>query len=893
MLPDATRPGTAQAGGTASIGQQLDKARLQAADLLARPCYEVHAPLGLLSVGMHGRVYARSRAFSEPAPGGELLRPGGDVRPRRRSEELMRETLSHGGAQPGVPTPAALPPGLHRLDRFIQEDATQGRRHTWAGALTHRTAVMRRLSDFTGASTATDVQGLLTVAALASTGLPASATPQVLERLRQRWWWNGAWLEPLDRIDRQALRLAETLARSEIGLETLRTISDGHAVPDAAMRIHLQAADFIRTHPVQAEDARHPAHAAWHASAAWYRGAQLSPAQKQALFDWSLGIADDDADHTRLRMQAVLHKFKHKTVHRWGSADSIRNGLPRLFGKRQGPLRAAMLNDPAGLPGSDATVQRDHMQELVRKLVAGLAVLSRIRLVDGHVYGVGTRQLFRAAGTVATLGGACGTVEIDAAAQQGGESVFELSRSQDGIRIFIGTDMRRMQQLRVNAAVGWHLQAPGLKLRAGASVSATPIHHESRRPEGLVIRVARRASTDGTGFDDPTMYRKALELIDHLFDGVAGDTPEQDWRHLAERYYDEPDLSFNWFSAHASACSGSVQASAGLAADVLHCTVGPEVSVQGNLHYRGRHEQHESGRRRVLERQHAAGHEIKSVASTGLRYRGGIVNGEIDMLPDDRTTAEPVGMPYGPPVTPAMPSLPVAPPPPAPAGHVTAPQVGSSAMSRINITMSTLNLPLHADHRNHMRAGKLRLVQEHGAIDASASIFDVEYQDLEDWARALRRELRGWIASFEAEERRKGDAGAARQAQARISAFVRAVRRNQRDFDGYLLRYQMRADVADRINLNRAIVDSLGDLVDAALREQMEAQNEALLQDRDSWIEAELKVRQSASAFRRAGIDFGAKLQRRLQLQSERDWLQLKVPQQALRDRQAQDRRAG
>ncbi|WPB56986.1 hypothetical protein [Xylophilus sp. GOD-11R] len=1019
---------------------------VRARDWISGHFCEIHAPLGLHACGFYNHVYDQPRVpvRSEPADALYLQRDGG-----RTARHAGRHTSSKRAADT---TASALPRSVAELLMRLSRDPVDQQDAAWAGAPALLPAVVDRLGAGDDPELA-DGMRLLVTQALLTGRVPASLTSLVLDRLRVPGWWRHVGAGPAcppDAVDRLALALAQRLSRSGLGLRALRALGGDAAVTATAARVRLQAGDYLRAHPVQTVDATHPARLAWEAAGVCLAGGKPTSAQRLALFEWSHGVPHDDGATLR-RMQAVLHKFQHKTIHRWGVEDSLRLGLMRLVGKRQGPLRAAMLCDPAPLrktgtapatggglasvaaaadarrealeaalrtpemsilavarqadpvnalletaawrcwcrqggpdpwelserlaeevseeasrmclrqldslqePWPDPTTMRrlnvigdtwlamtalsllatggyaavlaqprtwkhllawsrdagqgvspamrlvvrtlrrcgtstiavaaplaapqepaaqtDTMRQLARDMVRGLATISRLQLSDGQVQGASTKQLSRIASAAATLSGVPVSAEVDLAATQFRESVFELARGPDGIRLFIGTATGSSQQVKLEAGVGCRVSVPGVAARADLRLSATPLHRELIRPEGLLIRIARRPTADGADFDDEAMYRSAEAVVDHLFTSAPSaseDAAIDTWRRLVDYALYRDDLSVNWVNALSVESSGSAQGSAGVTARVMNLSVGPEVFAQAHLHYGSRHDWHETGRRRVLEYQHRVGHGFQVGAALGLRMSVGGRNTSTQDEPE---------------VTP-MPAH------PAPVELTGDPATAtSSTPNRIKLTVADLHLPVHTRHFNHLRSGKLRLVEEGGDIVAHASTFDVEYQDRADWEDALCAELFGWLATFEAQATLQGRSRPADAASAKLGRFLRLVQRNERDFDAYLLRYQLRDSVARRVNLNRALLAGLGDDAPPVLRRQVEAENAAMLHERGAWIEVELKVRQHAVSFRRSGLDFGVKLQRRLRLYSERDWIGLRATPAAVRARESDDTR--
>lgn len=707
----------------------------------------------------------------------------------------------------------------------------------------------------------------------------------ILSRLGRPDFFLGKRIFAEKSLEQQAWRVAEILAGCEPGCAILWALMRGARGTALAgrldiLKIKLQAGHYIQYRPAEETDLHSPARRAWHAASAQLCGQVLDVWQNEALFNWAQHIRRPDDIYLQ-SMQAALHKFKKKTIHRTGAADSVRHSLMRIVGKRQGALRAATLGSrkPAGAPALHGV---EKIREVVRGMIMNLHHTSMIRLTDGHVYGLSSKQLSRSVANLLALSGTPFAAHLNLSTSKTRESNIEFSRGPEGIRIFIGTTRKYAQRISLGATVGFEIHTPGLHGRIGAAGSVTPLHNEMVKPEGLVFRIARRPSEDGGSFDDKAMYEKAIALVDHLFSDAEPEShcrPEDTWRLLAQSFYREPDLSVGWLGGKSVYRAGSAKVSAGATTDVVHSTVGPEVSAEITGIYKAGQIIGETGRRTVKEIIMRSGYSGEFALGLGFRYRGGWVDGHFDLFPDTPATVGPVHS--------APPRQDVTGAPGRDTGWVPTP------LSRLNLTMSTLTVPVYTSVHNHNRTGKLHLTSEDGGLVAPACFFDVEYKSLAEWEAALRSQLPDWVEAFAMHETMtRRDSGirpmttlSSRQAALRmLGEYVESVRKNERDFDSYYLRYQLRDAVALRINANKALMQ----IDPGPATDVLAQQNEALLRDPASWVEAELKVKQFSAQFTSSGLDFGAKAQRKRSLWAEREWSYLKVTPAALQARQRQ-----
>ena len=703
-----------------------------------------------------------------------------------------------------------------------------------------------------------------------------------------------------DHIGATALEVARILARSTCGFEVLcacagRLLAGRPEATLAAVRMRLQALDVLST----STDAnlRASAQGALDAAVTGLKKVPLSAPQQLAWFNWMQHLrgARPDVLHD---MQATLHKFGAKTIHRHGSEDSVRNGMMRMAGKRLGPLRAATVANPEGMrewQEDPAGGDGNSMRNIVRSMVLNLKHVPSVRMADGHVYGLSTKQITRAIASATVLTGVPLVADVDLQASSARESFVEISRGPDGIRFFIGSSRKLKNLVAVGAKLGYEVTLPGAQAKASAGVRLTPLSSEIVEPKGLMLRIARRLRPDGLDFDDEAMYRKALQLVDHLFSESPGSeesSPEATWQRLAVVFHDDPDLSTGWIADRSADFSGTAEVSASLTPRVMQSTIGPELSVQAKKHYGGNRSHDESGRRVVRKWHMSAGHRFDVSLQLGLHASSG------HGAPETQAAAPPEPGQFGAVLPQQPPFHEVQQVPQAPSGVVpqwlqeqaatTSESTTGRHLRQAAMTLMALEVPLKSGTSNHMHNGQIKLVEEDGAVLAAVSVFDVEYKHPADWENAILQDTDGWLQAF---TEIPGTAGI-EAARVKLGTYLALVEKNERPHDTYILRYRLRADAAASINLGNAYALSLDPEQDAAALEQIRMSNDILLSDRRSWIEAELKVRAFALESRSAGFDMGAKIQRRHTLSSEHDVHQLKAAPTALQRRDGTARRS-
>jgi hypothetical protein len=807
--PAAIQPSPEKPPPIAMPSELATSPKQLAVDFLHGHHLTLQAPLGAYRRVLDGSVYCQTRVLAPPS---------GAIPP------LLSKTHSDSAA-----SPAKL------LRKTLK---SSGRPALPAAAARVRAAAPRR--------------SILLSQAMALMRVEPGDIPAVLARLTTARLYLGEPPAPDDRIGATALEIARILARSTAGFNLIVTLC-GPVLAGlgpsqrAAVRMKLQAQAALaeQADPAQARCAR----MALDAALARLATGELSSAQQVAWFDWTQHQRGRQPDILR-RMQGTLHKFSTKTIHRYGPGDSVHNNLLRLSGKRLGPLRAATLADPTKMAewheDKNPAMESDAMRHIVRSIVLNLKHVSSVRLADGHVYGASTKQLSRLVASAVALSGTPLSAHVDLQASKARESFVEISRGQDGIRIFIGTSRKLSGHLTVGGTLGYEVTLPGVNVKAGASLALTPLSCEFTEPRGLVFRVARRMLPDGSDFDDGAMYSKALTLVDHLFSAAPGSdrlSPKSTWNRLATAFHDEPDISAGWISEQSTEYSTNISGSMGLTPRVLQCVVGPQISARATKRIGGSDSHHESGRRIAQERRTVEGHHLVLSASLGIQG-----SQKATEIPD------------------------------ALVGGASSGTSLSARAHQAALMLFALEIPLSSAISDHMRNGEMKLIEEDGELLAGVSMFDVEHKDPDAWEEAIRSQSTAWTQAF-AES--PGEAGL-KAAGLRLSRYLAFAQENRRPHDSYILRYRLRADVAARINLGNAFAQGLHGEDDRESLQHIAAANRRLLSDPRSWIEAELKVRQYASQSRSSGFDLGAKLQRKQTLASEQDWSRLKPSPAAL-----------
>jgi hypothetical protein len=509
------------------------------------------------------------------------------------------------------------------------------------------------------------------------------------------------------------------------------------------------------------------------------------------------------------------------------------------------------LENPSPAAGArDIASVRSTLTEVIMGLQSG----QRLRLSDGGHQGVSTRGLN---GTTKLFFGGVGipvSPRLDLRASRTREAIVEVSRSTHGVELFIGRADGTDRHVGAGLLVGYDIDVGLTSLRAGLVTNATLHAHEISRPRGVSIRVARRIKPDGSGYDDQAMRAKLAEINDFLFSeaGAApGGGPNGLWNRLAERYWNDPDISISWTDGV------SDTKRRGVTVDVTATVEFYELGVDGpndpgDLTLRG-------GPSAGIGRQ-------TSRQTSDSVERSGSLRVEHHRVGTGSFWQERQG------VAPGF------------AHPLSATGHESIGLFSIDTLVRTRKL----DQRN--TSAKLQLVREEERLVHRACLVDIEYSNVQAYVSALqdsRKELLQLLLASENMNARVGGANSAEppaqaiaRANQRINAHLADVLVNRSPHLTYVLRHRMRKHAAEALDANDARLSRAGE--DLALRKRIEADNERILSDRSSWMLVELKVRERTTRSRSIGPNAIARLNTRTSATGDREIVVENVPFQVL-----------
>lgn len=508
-----------------------------------------------------------------------------------------------------------------------------------------------------------------------------------------------------------------------------------------------------------------------------------------------------------------------------------------------------ILENPSPAAGArDIATVRSTLTEVIMGLQSG----QRLHLSDGGHQGVSTRGLN---GTTKVFLGGIGipvSPRLDLRASRTRESVVEVSRSTHGVEFFIGRADGRERHVGAGLLVGYDIDVGITSLRAGLVTNATLHAHEISRPRGVSIRVARRIKEDGSGYDDNAMRAKLAEINDVLFHEATqapGGGPDALWNRLAERYWNDPDVSISWTDGISDTKRRGVTVDATATAEFYKFGVddpkdpgeitlraGPSAGVGRQRSRQTLDSVERSGSLQVEQ------HRVS--ANSFWQLRRGIAPGFAHPLSDT--------------------------------GHE------SIGLMSIDTPVKTTKL----DQRT--ASAKLQLVREGERLVHRACLMDIEYSDVGTYAHALRASRDEVLRLMLAHEQSNAQAGALggvgadasrsalARANQRIDAHLADVHVNRSPHLTYVLRYRLRKQAAETFDANASLLAQSDDT--PWLKARIEADNERILGDRGSWMLVELKVRERTTRTQSIGPSAIAQFNTRTSATGDRELIVENVP---------------
>jgi hypothetical protein len=467
---------------------------------------------------------------------------------------------------------------------------------------------------------------------------------------------------------------------------------------------------------------------------------------------------------------------------------------------------------------------RDALKDLVSNIESG----SKLTLSDGSRIAASTRGL---SSNVGKLISATTVVSPRLDLRYGfrREAVVTVSRSTHGGEIFLGTQKQHAGQAGVGIQVGHDFDV----VRAAVTVDATLLAQESTQPSGICLRIARRANTQGTNYDDARLKQGMNSLVDYVFDSAEHppENPEAAWNELGRKMFRNQDLSVTWTNQKSTKSSSAVTANASVAAKV-----GTEENVgrfgaQAGIGYERTHKTtadsvDQSGRMQIES------HRI----GNGSRWIGNF--------------SVPTGFSHT-----------------VDHGHVS---VGGLSG----------NLPQNAvDLKNTGFMAKARLIRENGEYQHRVCYADTDFSSAKEYVQAINANKGIWIDMFSRQKAKNPANQAAedamdphRRGMMKLDEHLREVETNARPNQSFFHRFRLREQAAQKLNLcNTAEAGMRARGASDADLQKLETWRSTLLNHPDSWLPVELKAYERNSNASMTGPQVGLHLTTRTGTESERE----------------------
>ncbi|MDR3096658.1 MAG: autotransporter [Paraburkholderia sp.] len=534
--------------------------------------------------------------------------------------------------------------------------------------------------------------------------------------------------------------------------------------------------------------------------------------------------------------------FNLERLASWGKVAHVPADSP--FWERLDALKTAASPDESTATPADPG-SADDLRQSLKDVAHGLQSSSRLRLTDGARIGVSTRGLSANIGKVLHAGAVPVAPRVDLRASKSREAVVELSRGTQGVEMFLGTTKTSVAHAGAGVLVGYDFDVGLTQMRAGVTTQAVLHSRELSEPSGVSLRVARRVKADGTGYDDNAMREKLEGIIDHVFDEATNaHDPGQGgsrgtWNRLAQRYFDDPDVSVSWTDTVARTVKRGVSVDAGasvkLPGPASFARVGGALGVGYERTARQTLDSKETSGRLQIE-QHRVG--------AGSRWLG----------------------------------------------RFGATLSATKNVGEVGVGLASLDAPSGTKTlSDDSHLAKVQLVREGGTLMHRACLFDTEYSSAQTYTRAIDASRDQWIDLFS--EHIEEQQQAQRQANPnvplrpprelaaeRLDQHLGDVKANRRPNQTYFHRYRLRRAAAAQLDVLHAAAAQLPRDGAHAERAQLDAKTARILQDPASWMPAELKVKERTMLTRSPGLNFMVQMNTHTSATGDRELFAQSVP---------------
>ncbi|WP_118179590.1 autotransporter [Paraburkholderia phosphatilytica] len=539
--------------------------------------------------------------------------------------------------------------------------------------------------------------------------------------------------------------------------------------------------------------------------------------------------------------------FDMERLAAWGKVAKVPADSP-FWGDVDALKRAARPDTSTSTPAdiTNANDVRGTLKDVARNLQSS----SRLRLTDGGRIGISTRGLSANIGKLLHAGAIPVAPRVDVRASKSREGVVELSRSTQGVEMFVGTAKTSVKHAGVGVLVGYDMDVGLTQLRAGVTTSAVLHSQELQEPSGVSLRVARRVNANGTGYDDNAMRDKLSDVIDHVFDEATNARQANTggargtWNRLADRYFDDPDVSVSWTDTVSRMVKRGVSADAGVSVKIPSAASPVRAGVNVGIGY-------ERTSRQTLDSNETSGRmQIEQHRVGGGSRLLGKLSGTVSATDN----------------------------------------VGEVGVGLVSLDAPSATMTFNDDSR----LAKVQLVREDGTLSHRACLLDTEYSSAETYTRAIDASRDQWISLFAAqtEDEQRAERQQAqlhgqpppvlpppRQVAAeRLDAHLADVKANRRPNQTYFHRYRLKRDAAKQLDVLSALSKQLPKQGAADACAEIDAKVDRILNEPASWMPIELKVKERTTVTRAPGLNFLVQLNSHTSATGDREIFAESIP---------------
>lgn len=588
--------------------------------------------------------------------------------------------------------------------------------------------------------------------------------------------------------------------------------------------------------------------------------ADAPDAVKERLAELSQ-LSDEQLRRTKPFKALASRHFSVDVLETWGTVARIPKVDGSPFWTQVDTLRKTNRPPEKKLETRSVEAARDLLVEVTGSLKGG----TRLRLSDGHHFGLSTRGLSVAFNNALHAAGAPVSAQANLRAIQAKDAVVEIARGIHGVEIFIGTAERLSTHVEGGVFAGYKFDLGLAEARAGGAVSVVVHSGERGKSAGVVIGIERPVNAAGTGYDDNLMLQKAADIVASLFDEAAladtQDTPASASQHIFARHFDDPGISAAWTDSTSTSHSGGISLTGGVTVrlpttsikniaaanpdtgvvttkverSLLPLGIGPQAGIAYMRDYAQTQATPAANGAAQVEQQRRSG---------GSRLIGRVGLG--------MSMSQPIGP------------------------DIHDPD-GSVSGKLFGLGMLTLDTPSwDITFRNNRMSAKLQLVRNGAQLNHRACILDHEFASASDYIEAVESERDKWVHLFAAEATPAGQApddDAVAAAHRKVSDHLSNARANWRPSQTLYTRHRLREHAARALDINQALYEQMSpaDPDDPEVVALAEA-NAMIIQDPASYMPMELKGRETTSSDRSYGPNIFLHLATRKTVTTQREF---------------------